>query len=114
MYIPGTQNRGRSKTPVPDSKLTHRDESTLGVFAVTLNSGYTLVPVEHKARLTEAAFLAGGGVFEAGDLTVLVQVGAGWDAGRKAAGVVAVVWARQSYRMEGYEVSARGCREPRK
>lgn len=86
----------------------------MGVFAVTLNSGYTLVPVEHKARLTEAAFLAGGGAFGAGNLTVFVQVEAGWDAGRKAVGVVAVVWAPQSYKVEGYEVSTQGYREPRK
>lgn len=52
--------------------------------------------MEHKARLTEAAFLAGREAFETGDLTVLLQVGAGRDTGGKAVGVVAVGWALQS------------------
>lgn len=76
---------------------THRDESTLGVFAATLNSGHTLVILQHVARLTHAALLAGGGGCGASALTEAVWVRAGRQAGGKAGGVMAVGWALYSY-----------------
>lgn len=107
MYIPGSQNRRKQEgAPIPNSMSTHQNGGALGVFAATLNSGYTLVLIEHKARLTEAAFFADGGGSEAFNLTVLIQVGAGWDTGREAVGVVAVVWAFQNYGVEGNGISA--------
>lgn len=57
--------------------LTHRDESTLGIFAATLDSEDTLVITQHIARLTEAACLADGRVFGAGALTVGIRIQAG-------------------------------------
>lgn len=80
---------------------THRNEGTLGVFAAALSSGYTLVLTEHKSQLAEAAFYAGRGAFGAGDLTVVIHVGAGRDTGGKAVGVVAVGWAFQSCGIQG-------------
>lgn len=65
---------------------THRDEGTLGVFAATLNSGYTLVLIKHKAWVTEAALLAGRRHFGADSLTVAIQVGARRQTGGKAVG----------------------------
>lgn len=105
--------QGRRKdTPVPNTMSTHRNEGTLGVFAATLSSGYALVLTEHKSRLAEAAFYAGRGAFAAGDLTAVIRVGAGWDAGGKAVGVLAVGWAFQSYVVQGYEINAQGLGEP--
>lgn len=75
---------------------THWDESTLGIFAATLISEYTLVIMQHVARLTDAAFLAGGGGFGAGFLTVDIHVRAGRLTRRKAVGEVAVGRALQS------------------
>lgn len=76
--------------------LTHRDESTLGVFAATLNSEDTLVTVQHVARLAEAALLAGGGGFRAHVFAKAFWVQAGRQAGGKAAGVLGVGRALQS------------------
>lgn len=93
---------GRRKDPQP----THRNEGTLGVFAATLSSGYTLVFIEHKASVAEATFYAGRGAFGAGSLTAVIHVGAGWDTGGKAVSVVAVGWAFQSYGVQGSEINA--------
>ena len=78
---------------MPLSTPTHRDESTLGIFAATLSSGYTLVLIEHKVRLTDTALLAAGSDSGAGDLTV---VGAGRQAGGKAVCKLAVGRALQT------------------
>lgn len=101
--LTGQREEGRGP-PVPNSMSTHRNEGALGVFAATLSSVDTLVLIEHKARLAEAAFYAGRGVFEAGKLTAAIHVGAGWDTGGKAVGVVAVGWALQNCGVQGYEI----------
>lgn len=77
---------------------THRDETTLGMLAATLNSEHTLVVTQHIVRVTNAALLAGGGGFGAGASTEAIWVRAGRQAGGKAVGVEAVVRALQSYR----------------
>ena len=59
---------------IPVSKPTHRDESTLGVLAATLNPEHTLAVMQHKARFTDAALLAGGGGSGADPLTVAFWV----------------------------------------
>lgn len=76
---------------------THRDESSLGVFAATLNSEDTLVTVQHVARLADATLLAGGGGFRADIFAKAFWVQAGRLAGGKAAGVLGVGRALQSY-----------------
>lgn len=78
---------------MPLATPTHRDESTLGIFAATLSSGHTLVLIEHKVRLTDTALLAAGADSGAGDLTV---VGARRQAGGKAVRKLAVGRAPQS------------------
>lgn len=75
---------------------THWDESTLGIFAATLISEYTLVIMQHVARLTDAALLARGDRVGAGFLTVDIRIRAGGLTRRQAAGEVAVGWALQS------------------
>lgn len=42
---------------------THRDENTLGISTAALNSEYTFVVMQHKARSTDTALFAGGGGF---------------------------------------------------
>lgn len=78
----------------------------LGVFAGTLNSGYTLVLVKHKARLAEAAFFASGRDVGAYALTVAIWVGAGRRTRGKAVGVNAVGWALHNYGEEERQVTA--------
>lgn len=75
---------------------THWDEGTPGIFAATLISEYTLVVMQHVARLTDAALPAGRGGFGAGFLTVDIHIRAGRLTRRKAVGEVAVGWALQS------------------
>ena len=87
---------------------THWDESTLGIFAATLNSGHTLVVKHHIVRFTDTALLAGGGGFGAGALTVAIRVRAGRLTGWKAFGVVTVGRALHSYAMEGKQGKWRG------
>lgn len=79
---------------------THWNESALGIFAATLNSGDALVVIQHIARLTEAACLADGRDFGAGALTVGIRIQAGRQTGGQAVGQVAVGWAWRGYRME--------------
>lgn len=81
LCVPGSHTEGRRKDVQSQCHVTHRYEGTLGVFAATLSSGHTLVLTEHKARVAEAAFDAGRGALGAGALTVVIHVGAGWDAG---------------------------------
>lgn len=76
-------------TACRDPGLACRDESTLGVLAVTLNFEHTLVITQHIARLTEAALLAGRD-FRAGSLTAAIRVKAGRLTGGKAVREVAV------------------------
>lgn len=76
-----------------------------GVFAGTLNSGHTLVPVKHKARVAEAAFCASGRAVGAGALTVAIWVGAGRRARGKAVGVDAVGGAPHTYEEEERQVT---------
>ena len=52
----------------------HRDESTLGVLAATVISKHTLAIMQHKARFTDTALLAGRGGFGADPLTVAFWV----------------------------------------
>ena len=89
--------------PIPHTPLwtpTHRDESTLGVFAATVNSEHTLVVMQHVARFTDTALPAGGGGFMADAPTEAIWVRAGSQAGGKAVSVDSVGWALQSFRME--------------
>lgn len=79
---------------------THRNESTLGVFAVTVNSEHTLVVMQHVARFTDTSFFAGGGDFMADAPTEAIWVRAGSQAGGKTVSVDGVGWALQSFRME--------------
>lgn len=112
--VHGTEGRRKpSSRPHPKCYATHRNEGPLGVFAATVSSEYTFVLIEHKARLAEAAFDAGRGPCEVGGLTAVIHVGAGWDAGGKAVGVVAVGWAFQSCRVQGYGINAQGLGEPK-
>lgn len=76
--------------------LACRDESTLGVFAVTLSPEHTLVTVQHVARLAHAALLAGGGNFRTDIFAEALWVQAGRQAGGKAAGVLGVGRALES------------------
>lgn len=82
-------------TAAGDPGLTFWDESTLGIFAATLISEYTLVIMQHVARLTDAALPAGGESVGAGSLTVDIRIRAGGLTRRQAAGEVAVGWALQ-------------------
>lgn len=56
--------------------------------------------------MAEAAFDADRGPHEAAGLTAVIHVGAGWDTGGKAVGVVAVGGALQSCGVQGYGVNA--------
>lgn len=87
--------------PFPSPASTHWDEITLRIFAATVNSGHTLVPIKHKARVTEAAFLASGGDSGVSALTVTLWIQARRWTGRKAVRVVAVGWTLQIYGVEG-------------
>jgi hypothetical protein len=80
---------------------THRDETTLGMLAATLNSEHTLVVAQHIARLTHAALFAVRVGIGADALTVAVGVRAGRMTGGKAVCELAVGWALQSYGVEG-------------
>ena len=84
------------RSAVPPGVPTHRDESTLGVFAVTLSPEHTLVTVQHVARLAHAALLAGGGNFRTDIFAEALWVQAGRQAGGKAAGVLGVGRALES------------------
>lgn len=86
--------------PILPSAPTHWDESTVGIFAATLTSEYTLVVTQHIARLTDAALLASGGDFGTGSLTEAIRVHAGRQTKGKAVSEQAVGWALQSYRVE--------------
>lgn len=50
----------------------------MGILAAALNSEHTRVLIEHVARFTDTAFLAGGGGSWAGALTEAFWVKAGW------------------------------------
>lgn len=71
----------------------------MGIFAVTLNLGNTLVTTQHIARLTDAALLAGEG-FGADALAEALRVQAGRLTGGQAVGVATVSGALQSYGVE--------------
>lgn len=108
------RSRGKEeRTPRPLSTPTHWDEGTLGVFAATVSSGYTLVLIKHKARVAEAAFFASGRDFGVCVLAVAIQVGAGRRTRGKAVGVEAVGRALQSYREEERRVIGEVQRDPR-
>lgn len=63
---------------IPFSTLTYWNESTLDIFAATLDSGHTLVIIQHVARLAEAACsIADGRDFGAGALAVPIGIQAG-------------------------------------
>lgn len=64
-------------TLIPFFTLTHWNESALDIFAATLDSGHTLVIIQHIARLTEAACIADGRDFGAGALAVPIGIQAG-------------------------------------
>lgn len=99
----------RQPSAGPQWVPTHRDESTLGVFAATLNPEHTLVTVQHIARLAHASLLAGGGDFRADIFAEAVWVQAGRQAGGEAAGVLGVGWALESYEVgEGLVERNRG------
>lgn len=83
-------------TPRGDPCLAGLNEATLEVFAVTVNSKHTFIFMQHIARLTEAALLAGGGNFRAGAPTEALWVRAGRETGGKAVGIEAVGRAFQS------------------
>lgn len=93
------QTVGRRERP-PTSTPTHRHEATVGIFTATVSFEHTLVIIQHKARVTDAALLAGDGDFVARALTVAVWVQAGRRAGWKAVCVVTVRWALQSCGLE--------------
>lgn len=103
----------QERTPSPLSTPTHWDEGTLGIFAATVSSGYTLVLIKHKARVAEAAFFASERHFGVCAPAVAIQVGAGRRTWGKAVGVEAVGRALQSYREEERRVTGEVQRDPR-
>jgi hypothetical protein len=86
--------------PITVAMPAHLNEATLEVFAVTVNSKHTFIFMQHIARLTEAALLAGGGNFRAGAPTEALWVRAGRETGGKAVGIEAVGRAFQSFGVE--------------
>lgn len=66
---PGTVSR--------DPCLAGVDEGAPGILAATVNSEHTLVIMQHVARSTDTALLAGGGDPVAGALAEALRVRAG-------------------------------------